>query len=189
MKALAVAAVLAVGSGAWAGGPRPGPEQTLMVCLDPNGGSAVIDPGRAAATAIFKRAGIRLDWRISERPCLAGGGIVVSGSFATPNDEHPGALAYALPYEGAHLVLLYDRILGAISWPGVPSLMGYVLAHEIGHMLQGVARHSAEGILKAHWNYLDYADINRWRLDFTKEDIAMIRDGMSKRFPRATPAE
>jgi hypothetical protein len=159
-----------------------------MICLESNGKAASIDPGRAAATGIFKRAGIELDWRSSERPCLVGGGIVVTVSFATPNKEHPGALAYALPYERTHIILLYDRILDAIRRPGVPSLMGYVLAHEIGHMLQGVARHSAEGIMKAHWNYLDYADMQLGRLKFTVEDIALIHGGL-KRFSRPVSAE
>jgi hypothetical protein len=188
MKALAIAAVLAVASGASASGPTQTGEHPLMVCLDPNGKAAVIDPGRAAATRLLKRAGIRLEWRNSERPCLAGGGIVVTVLFATPNHEHPGALAYALPYEHTHIFLLYDRILEAIRRPGVPSLMGYVLAHELGHMLQGVARHSTAGIMKAHWNYLDYTDIQLGHLDFTAADVALIRDGL-KRFSRPIPAE
>jgi hypothetical protein len=188
MKAWAVWAALLVASGARAGDSAPPPKLTLMVCLDPNGKAASIDPGRAAATGIFKRAGIHLDWRTSEKPCLAGGGIVVTVSFATPSEDHRGALAYALPYERTHIILLYDRILDAVSRPRVPSLMGYVLAHEIGHMLQGVARHSTAGIMKAHWNYLDYADMELGRLEFTVEDTALIRDGL-KRFSRPVSAE
>ena len=187
MKALMMA-LLVGASCARAGDSAPLPELTLVVCLDSNGNTARIDPGRAAATVVFKRAGIQLDWRTSQRPCLAGGGIVVTVSFATPDAEHRGALAYALPYERTHIVLLYDRILEAISRPGVLSLMGYVLAHEIGHMLQGVARHSSSGIMKAHWNYLDYADMQLGRLKFTGEDITLIRDGL-KRFTRPVFAE
>lgn len=188
MKLLAAVAMLTVGSGAWARVPARSPKQTLMVCLDPNGRSAVIEPGQAVTTEIFNHAGIRLDWRNSEQPCLVGGGIVVTVPFATPNDEHPGALAYALPYERTHIVLLYDRILESVSRPEAPRLMGCVLAHEIGHMLQGVARHSSVGIMKAHWNHLDFIDIHLRRMDFTKEDIALMRDGM-RRFSRAVATE
>jgi hypothetical protein len=180
MKALTAVAILAVSSGAWAGGRAQSSEPILMVCLDPNGKAAAIDPGRSVATQIFRRAGIRIEWRSSERPCLAGSGIVVTVCFTTPNDEHPGALAYALPYERTHIVLLFDRILEAIPRPGAPSLMGYVLAHEIGHMLQGVNRHSTTGIMKAHWNYLDYGDMQLGRLKFTGEDLALIRDGLKR---------
>ena len=31
-------------------------------------------------------------------------------------------------------------------------LLGHVLAHEIGHVLQGVARHSATGVMKGRWS-------------------------------------
>jgi hypothetical protein len=46
------------------------------------------------------------------------------------------------------------------------SLLGYVWAHEIGHVLEGVVRHSGEGILKARWNLYDHALMGAEVLNF-----------------------
>jgi hypothetical protein len=35
------------------------------------------------------------------------------------------------------------------------ALLGYVLAHEIGHVLEGLVRHSGAGVMKASWNRAD----------------------------------
>jgi hypothetical protein len=148
---------------------------TVMVCLDAEGKSAAIDPGRAAASRIFERAGIRLQWRNTLGACAAKRGIVVTLAFQAPADRHPGALAYALPYDRTHVVLLYGRVLNAVPPPAAPSLMGYVLAHEICHVLQGVARHSATGIMKAHWDHRDYDEMQLGRLAFTEEDLLLMR--------------
>jgi len=51
-------------------------------------------------------------------------------------------------------------------------------------MLQGVARHSSTGIMKAHWNYLDYGDMQLGRLKFTGEDLVLIHDGLKRFSPR-----
>src|SRR5580698_9505171 len=56
-------------------------------------------------------------------------------------------LAYALPYEGTHIVIFYDRAQAAMPDPeGVAQLLAHVLAHEVTHVLEGVSRHSAEGV-------------------------------------------
>ena len=52
-----------------------------------------------------------------------------------PND-HPGAMAYARPYEGVHIVVLYDR-MQKVQGRLRPVLLGHVLAHELTHVLLG----------------------------------------------------
>jgi len=178
MSTLALA--MAAGLAAAAAGAEKAPQPSLMVCLDPDGRAAVIDGGRAAASRVFQRAGIRLVWRDSQRPCLEGYGIVVTVALGTPYDQHRGALAYALPYERTHIVLMYDRVLQAVTRSAVPSLLGYTLAHEIGHMLEGVTRHSDSGVMKARWDYRDYADMQLWRLRFAQDDIDMMLDNLSR---------
>ena len=49
--------------------------------------------------------------------------IVVTLLTSTPKTFHPGALAYALPYEGVHIQVFYDRIAGA-ERELVPALHG-----------------------------------------------------------------
>ena len=61
------------------------------------------------------------------------------------------ALAVALPFEGIHIEIFYDRIRAAEGFVP-PDYLGHVLAHEITHILQSVARHSDSGLMKAHWD-------------------------------------
>jgi hypothetical protein len=53
-----------------------------------------------------------------------------------------------------------DRVLMNLSKHGVPALpnglLCHVIVHEITHVLENIDRHSAEGIMKAHWSDRDY---------------------------------
>jgi hypothetical protein len=51
----------------------------------------------------------------------------------------------------------------------------YVLAHEIAHVLQGVARHSDSGVMRARWTDLDYQWMSKGALKFATEDVQLIR--------------
>src|SRR5579859_1013855 len=109
--------------------------------------------------------------------------MVVSLMTSTPKAFHPGALAYALPYEGVHIQVFYDRI--AQSDPDLaPSLMACVIVHEITHILQGVDRHSESGIMKAKWTSSDYTQMKRGMLRFTAADVELIHDGFAARAAR-----
>ena len=123
-------------------------------------------------------AGVHIEWRSSVKQCEnTQGSIFIDISNRTSEANHSGAFAYALPYEGTRIVLFYDRVL-EITWPGrVPGVLGHVLAHEITHVLQGVARHSGVGVMKAKWDYLDHGEMQHNYLKLTGEDICLIRTG------------
>jgi hypothetical protein len=106
---------------------------------------------------------------------------VITLSRHTPADQHPGALAYAMPYERTHIVVFYDRVSKQVNCEWAPSVLAYALVHEIAHILQGAATHSARGIMKARWEYLDLAEMQKGTLGFTKVDLVLIRAGMAKR--------
>jgi hypothetical protein len=182
MRLLGAAAVLLAGTGAWASDAAQTPNRVVTVCLSPGANAPALYRGQAAASQIFKQAGIRLNWRVDEGACgAARNGIVVSVSRATPESRHPGALAYAMPFEGTRIVLFYDRVLAAVTPAVAPFLVGHVLAHEIAHILQGISRHSADGIMKLSWNSRDYAQMDRGQLNFTQEDIRLIHCGLDRK--------
>ena len=60
----------------------------------------------------------------------------------------------------------------------VPYLLAHVLVHEIGHILQGIDRHSGSGVMKARWSSADYHEMARLHFGFTQEDIELIRIGL-----------
>ena len=59
-------------------------------------------------------------------------------------------------------------------------LLAHAMAHEITHLLQSIARHSARGVMKAHWDSGDFLEMKRHHLTFTPEDIQMIRNAESR---------
>jgi hypothetical protein len=88
------------------------------------------------AARMFAGIGVKIAWHeMSGCPAQA---IRISLSEHTPASVLPGAMAYAMPYDGAYIVLFYDRIAmsGRVL---LPRLMAHVMVHEITHILQGVA--------------------------------------------------
>src|SRR5262249_992798 len=144
---------------------------------------------QATATQILKKAGVRLEWHGDEGTCAQGRGIVVTVSLETPPDQHPGALAYALPFERTHVVMFYDRILSAGGPAAAPSLLVHELAHEIVHMLQGTDVHSASGMMKPRWVKQDFDAMRRAPLPFTLGDLALVDRGLEWRAAHGRSAE
>jgi len=65
--------------------------------------------------------------------------------------------------------------------PSRPVLLGHVLAHEIGHILQGTDRHSETGLMKARWDSREIMAMDWKPLSFTADDVVLIRIGMATR--------
>lgn len=189
MKLFSAVAVLIAGTGAWASDGAHTPKRVVTACLNVAESVKIMYPGQATATQILSQVGVQLEWRIDQRACAEGKGIVVTISRETPLNQYPGALAYARPFDRTHIVVFYDRVLSAAGPALAPRLLGHVLAHEIVHMLQGIDRHSTSGIMKPRWDKRDYDDMRRANLPFTPEDIGLIERGLAWRAARAVPAE
>ena len=189
MKLFSAVAVLVAGTGGWASSAGRASQPVVTVCLNPGANASVLNRGKGVASQVLKQVGMRIEWRDDVRACAAAEhGLAVSVSLDTAADDHPGALAYAMPFQGTRIVLFYDRVQNAVRADSVPYLAGYVLAHEIGHMLQGVSRHAASGVMKPRWDAQDYADMQRMRLAFTEEDVRLIHNNLD-RCSRPVPVE
>ena len=179
MKTSAMITMAAILAGsAWAATKTD--SQRLVICLE-DGKHAGVADAMAKASSLFLSAGVKLDWHSEASDCKGRpDAMVVSFRPTTPKTFHPGALAYAYPYEGVHIEVFYDRI--AQADPGLlPSLMANVIVHEMTHILQGIDRHSASGVMKAVWNSADYTLMKRGLLRFTAVDVEMIRAGFAAR--------
>ena len=135
-------------------------------------------PALPIAGAILASAGIKIDWRETLKGCPPPGILITLGQ-RTPPEFRPGALAYALPYEGAHIRVFYDRI-AARGNALMPHLLAHVQVHEITHILQGVTRHSGQGVMKAKWIQQDFNLMQGRCLEFASFDVDLIHDGIAK---------
>jgi hypothetical protein len=144
----------------------------------PGANASAVFRAEGVASQLLATAGVKLNWQGDVRACAwSKSGIVISLLLNTPQEEHPGAMAYALAYAGTGIAVFYDRIQQA----NVAPLLAHVLAHEIAHMLQGVTLHSTSGIMKARWDPRDYAEMCRKPLGFTEDDKLLIRHGLDVR--------
>jgi len=182
MKITAITTMMLM-AGAVAQGADQRPERNVTVCIK---GSAASGMSQAIASKIFAGIGVTINWR-GQRGCPSQG-ILISLSDETPASLLPGALAYALPYEGVHIRLFYDRIAQYREPCLVVNLLAHVLVHEITHILQVVSRHSHHGIMKARWEREDFDHMVSKPLAFTDEDIDLIHRGLAARAARTTLA-
>lgn len=178
IAAMATMAVLA-GMAAQAKGPvELDDPMRVTVCMQSLADFSMTARTRGIAAKMFAGIDVKIAWHdMSGCPAQS---ILITLNEHAPASFHPGALAYALPYEGAHIVLFSDRI-AASGQALLPHLMAHVMVHEITHILQGVARHSEKGVMKAHWGQEDFNQMVRKSLDFTAEDADMIHNGLLAR--------
>jgi hypothetical protein len=173
---------------AWSG-TLPAPTiRTVRVCID--GGFNGEGEAKQIASQMFLAAGVKLEWHrgLDHRACPAGA-IQISVTNRTNPNLLPNALAYALPFEGTHIRVFYDRIQERARVFTVPRLLAHVLVHEITHILQGTSAHSDTGVMKARWNGFDFSDMARNPLPFTDHDIMMIHRGLEAREMGRTPVQ
>jgi hypothetical protein len=186
MKTLATL-VVAAAAIAWAGEKGVEPGKTVTVCVEPSGDGVNIRSARAIASKHFAKIGVIIDWR-ELRDCTNDrNSLQITLSYDTPPNQLPGSLAYALPYEGRHIVVFCDRLQQ--SDPNfVTRLLAYTLTHEITHILEGITRHSRRGIMKAHWDREDRFQIALGNLEFAPEDVDLIYRGLDGRIAASTVA-
>jgi hypothetical protein len=158
--------------------------RTIKACMRLNGRilkNTNLIPAQHISKQIMATAGISLQWiQCGEKGSKDEVDAVIDVIADAPLDFHPGALAYALPFEGMHIVVMEDRL----AFGGdrlLPVLLGHVISHELAHLLQGCILHSEHGIMKAHWTNKDYGDM-LWRpMRFSTADAELIQLGLLRR--------
>ena len=188
-RKLVVATVWMAASAACYGAQEcePKVESVVVVHLENLGVAPtfVLVQAKTMVADMFAGIGVRLEWqegvphaaRLSA-PCTAQASKVLELRF----DERAAArfpedaMAYAVPGKtGVCIHIFYARVAAATTHRLTPVLLAHVLAHEITHVLEGVARHSENGVMKAHWNSRDYQQMSDHPLPFAEEDVQLVR--------------
>lgn len=147
---------------------------------------------RNAVGGVLARAGVRITW-VNSNPKGSGAAsspVVVHIRFVRQSmDAHSAeALAYATPFARGvkTITVLCDQIrMIAGGRAREPHILAHVLAHEIGHVLQGTNRHAESGVMKACWDREDFHAMERNSLEFTLTDVELMRDGLNPMRVRA----
>jgi hypothetical protein len=137
------------------------------------------------ASEMFRSAGIQIVWKFGQPDQETCCKPEVVLEYGTDANRAPGVMGYAFPNGNGSggIKILYRRIVAKRRRP--EKVLAHVIVHEVSHMLQGVARHSDSGIMKAWWSREDYEQIERAPLAFTAVDIQLIQAGVAKRIAKA----
>jgi hypothetical protein len=181
--------------------------QPLRLCIHvhnpANASSRILDKATERAAETLTAAGVEIVWQF--RPADEPGASMTDQHAASAQKHEPdlrdylvirilprfpdyclpGVLGYSLPDArfGPHVVLFFNRIERAslLNDVDVATVLGYAMAHEIGHVLLGSSEHSPGGIMKARWSMLDYENAAEGYMRFTPQQADVIRGRASIR--------
>jgi hypothetical protein len=69
-----------------------------------------------------------------------------------------------------------------------PILLGYAIAHELGHLLMATARHGVSGLMRPVWSHEELQGMRSEDWVFDAADAAAIRDRLASRRGRPRSA-
>jgi hypothetical protein len=141
------------------------------------------------ATLIFRRAGINVDWRYcspgsekSERACHeiptpTQFVMTIIGQNKPSTNDIFGVAFLGESGTGKYVDVFFDRItkLHREEGSNEASLLGAVIAHEIGHLLLGSHSHSQWGIMSPHWKADHLRRVGMGTLLFSPEQAFRMR--------------
>lgn len=165
-------------------------EQVTVVIFDHAGvPAAVLKAAADTARAAFREVGVDTKWSIcrlsgdaSEHCALPPAGTYMQAKVVPPALEHGlesrEALGYAVSVRGGRGVVsyaFYEPVKKCAESGGqsVSLVLGYVMAHEIGHLLG--MQHGPSGIMKSHFDRRDLHDAATGFLHFTTPDAKALR--------------
>lgn len=181
------------------------PRITLAVCDKAGLPSETLRAAKNYAMQVFAAAGVDLIWLGSEGnrspmtflpSSLEGCGLpsVDTDFLAIISNESPkgwpwGGLGFSTPWPSPpqRVYILYDEVkivLSNMRNPDAASLIGNVVAHEIGHLLLPDKRHTTSGIMSTGWRYGQIAEAAQGVLRFLPADAERIRTESQARAAR-----
>jgi hypothetical protein len=92
-----------------------------------------------------------------------------------------GTLGFAMVHDGsdqgntAYISIRRVRHAAGESATSVEMILGFVAAHEIGHLLLGSREHSRSGVMRACWDVKDIRRAAKGDLRFTDNQVRKIR--------------
>src|SRR5688572_24316398 len=142
---------------------------------------------------IYAAVGVRLVWEARGAPITADPlsllprltMIIVDNPDAWPERVAASALGVAPDGQsgvGRRAYAFNERIQESGRRHGTDpaKILGYVMAHELGHLLLARGAHSSTGIMSGRWNRFEIQSVERSALRFTSEQAKSIRSTVAE---------
>jgi hypothetical protein len=157
---------------------------------------ASLDMGMLVASQIYAQTDVRLDWEVGDPAAPEAHETDQTAALAVHKprirsyltvriargleQRTPAtALGIAYPYAqlGVNATIFEERIENTSKELGVSYgvLLGYAIAHELGHSIPGLEDHSSTGIMRARWGPAEFRDVQAGTLGFSAEQAGRIR--------------
>jgi hypothetical protein len=171
----------------------------LSVFNDASVPAEILAHGEARAAHILAQTGIQVEWL----NCAAGGSHVPD-QFEQPSPcsriGYPSHLSVRIVLagrsvredifgeaytdsqgKGTYIKLYYAHLAepNAHLPLGEGELLGYVIAHEVGHLLLGTDSHSHEGIMQGRWEDPQLREAGKGNLQFTPSQARLMRQHLT----------
>ncbi len=101
---------------------------------------------------------------------------IVVGEVGRENALDPGALGFAAP--GGSLVTVFYRSAEKLSGPGranIGQVLGYAVAHEVGHIILGAGAHTTRGLMQARWTKKTATEMLHGLLGFSRQQAELLK--------------
>ena len=163
-----------------------------------------LEQATRSAGRILLTTGTTIYWRRypGDLPSSFTGSRAVSPSYdlrlriasQAPGSLPSRTLAYSLPLvrTGTSVTIFYDRVKRVSKEVEIdsPSILGLVIAHEIGHILLRSTKHSSNGIMRSPWTKSDIQHAAARLAAFTSEERNLIRHcAVPEMFSKVDPAK
>ena len=146
------------------------------------------------ASYIFSKSGIDIHWMLcgredespEERSACSQPEFpahlevhIVSGCPRLPTSVF--GISYLSPEGiGSQADVFYTRIAAFRQSPAeLPTMLGYAMAHELGHLLLGTNSHSPTGLMRADWRTKDLTGMAQGGLVFNQEQAQRMKAKIS----------
>jgi hypothetical protein len=171
------------------------PQVTINLYNDARVPETVLREARLEAAKIFRRAEVQIIWMdcssgqarsTSDPACDNRRGPshlslrIVSWSFKS-NDSVFGVSFLSPEGEGTYGNVFYDSVEKLhTEWrTEITTVLGHVMAHEIGHLLLGTNAHSRMGIMRSNWHGKELRSISTGTLLFTPPQVESFKVRLS----------
>ena len=154
---------------------EPGQLPAIHLQMDNDAGvpAAILEKSQDEVVRIFADAGLGIEW--TETGPRFSVQIVASAFGYAPASSSVMGVALRKP-DGATAQIFFKQVqdFARVYHVEVSTLLAYVIAHEIGHLLLPRTPHSATGLMKADWDKALLREATAGSLTFTDAQIKRI---------------
>jgi hypothetical protein len=172
----------------------------VSVFNDANVAEGKLHRAETVASRVFARSGVRVEWlncgrqnetKEEQAECAEANlpHLHVRILFKSLNLKQS---TFGISYldgdgTGCHADVFYAGLADVeeSERPDSATLLGIVMAHELGHLLLGINSHSSTGIMRPDWNDADFIAASKGNLYFSEAQGQILRARLGSRFTLA----